>query len=426
MINFENDLLGMIKTVEFRNIQDPFLKQLKDDTKMINTSSKAFIPADKTTNLYKLEKDQYQKLLHDNITKAYKKADESAFDDINNEAKKLAAQLNIGDKVEHMAKRQAFMSLKDHKPNFQQKPTCRLINPAKTELGRVSKQIVERINDEIRSKTQLNQWKNSKSVIEWFNNIPNKDKYSFITFDIDNFYPSISEDLLNKAIDYARQFTEISEQDINTIMHARKSLLFDKNTAWVKKNNSTFDVTMGSFDGAEIYELVGLYILSQLNSKYSSNGSIGLYRDDGLAAFYEISGPQADRIRKDITKCFSEHGLKISIACNLKAVNFLDVTFNLTNGTYKPYMKPNNQPLYVNVRSNHPPSILKHLPDNINHRLSDISCNEEAFNSSKRCYQGALQASCYTEELYLVGNSLAHSRDNSASLGKTSNLDFKV
>ena len=66
------------------------------------------------------------------------------------------------------------MSLKDHKPNFQQKPTCRLINPAKTELGRVSKQIVERINDEIRSKTQLNQWKNSKSVIEWFNNIPNK------------------------------------------------------------------------------------------------------------------------------------------------------------------------------------------------------------------------------------------------------------
>ena len=155
-------------------------------------------------------------------------------------------------------------------------------------------------------------------------------------------------------------------------MHARKSLLFDKNTAWVKKNNSTFDVTMGSFDGAEICELVSLYILSQLNSKYSSNGSIGLYRNDGLAAFYEISGPQADRIRNDITKCFSEHGLKMSIACNLKTVNFLDVTFNLTNGTYKPYMKPNNQPLYVNVRSNHPPSILKHLPDNINHRLSDI------------------------------------------------------
>ena len=129
-----------------RNIQDPFLEQLKDDTKMINASSKAFIPADKTTNLYKLEKDQYQKLLHDNSTKAYKKADESAFDDINNEAKKLAAQLSIGDKVELMAKRQAFISLKDHEPNFQQKPTCRLINPAKTELGRVSKQIVKRIN----------------------------------------------------------------------------------------------------------------------------------------------------------------------------------------------------------------------------------------------------------------------------------------
>ena len=116
-------------------------------------------------------------------------------------------------------------------------------------------------------------------------------------------------------------------------MHARKSLLFDKtSTAWVKKgNNNMFDVTMGSFDGAEICELVGLYILNILSSKYHVNGSIGLYRDDGLAAFNNISGPQAEKIKKVITKCFKDQGLKITIKYNLKIANFLDVTFNLND-----------------------------------------------------------------------------------------------
>ena len=68
--------------------------------------------------------------------------------------------------------------------------------------------------------------------------------------------------------------------------HAHESLLFDKGTAWSKKNSDNrFDITMhGSFDGAEVRELVGLYILSILSRKYGKS-QIGLYRDDGLAAF---------------------------------------------------------------------------------------------------------------------------------------------
>ena len=125
-------------------------------------------------------------------------------------------------------------------------------------------------------------------------------------------------------------------------MHARKSLLFKGNTAWVKKGNENmFDATMGSHDGAEICELVGLYILSELNDIHS-DGSIGLYRDDGLGAFNNISGPQADKLRKDITKCFKDPGLKITIKTNLKIVNFFDVTFDLSSGTYYPYVKPND------------------------------------------------------------------------------------
>ena len=55
-------------------------------------------------------------------------------------------------------------------------------------------------------------------------------------------------------------------------------------------------------------------------------------------------------------------GLSITIKCNLKLVDFLDVTFNLVNEIYKPYRKPNNKPLYINKHSNHPPNILKQHP----------------------------------------------------------------
>ena len=100
--------------------------------------------------------------------------------------------------------------------------------------------------------------------------------------------------------------------------------------------------------------MVGLYILDDLAKKYRKE-DIGLYRDDGLAVFNDTSGSQAERNKKDITRIFKKHGLKISIKANLKVVNFLDVTFNLTDGTYYPcYRKPNDEPLYININSNHP------------------------------------------------------------------------
>ena len=111
------------------------------------------------------------------------------------------------------------------------------------------------------------------------------------SFDIDSFYPSITKSLLSKAISFAKNYTTISDNDIDIIMHCRKSLLFDNETAWTKKNdNDMFDVTMGSFDGAEVCELIGLFLLNNLSEKYGKN-NVGLYRDDGLIPAYET---QAD------------------------------------------------------------------------------------------------------------------------------------
>ena len=147
-----------------------------------------------------------------------------------------------------------------------------------------------------------------------------------------------------------------------------------------------------------ITELVGLYILHGLCAKYGKD-SIGLYRDDGLAVFKNISGPTAERIKKDITKHFKNHGLNITIQTNMKTVNYLDVTFNLNSGTYHPYRKPNDQPLYINTKSNHPPRIIKQLPDNISRRISNLSCNETEFNKTKPIYENALKSSGLTHTL---------------------------
>ena len=101
---------------------------------------------------------------------------------------------------------------------------------------------------------------------------------------------------------------------------------------------------MGSYDGAEICELVGLYILSFLGKVYGIQ-NVGLYRDDGLACLHKISGPASGKIWKDTIRTFRQSfGLKITITTNLKTVNFLDVTFNFCTGKYQPFNKPNVTP----------------------------------------------------------------------------------
>ena len=49
-----------------------------------------------------------------------------------------------------------------------------------------------------------------------------------------------------------------------------------------KKGNGDFDVTMGSYDGAEICQLVGQYMTWCLSEEISKD-DMGLYRDDGLS-----------------------------------------------------------------------------------------------------------------------------------------------
>ena len=391
LIPFEQDLHDMVCKVQFSARRDEFQKQLTTDAKEIAASPCVLVSADKTTILYEMSKDDYQKLLNDNVTKCYKKASDETKQGIDYEAKNIATELQLADRMEIYAEREPFITLKDHKENFVARPTCRLINPAKSEIGIIGKQMLEKINTRVREVTGSQQWRNTQSVIEWFKSITNRSIKKFIKFDIVEFYPSISEELLTKAISFAKTLTTITDAEEKIIWHARKSLLFSKGSTWVKRTGGLFDVTMGSYDGAEICELVGLYILSLLSRTFDRD-SIGLYRDDGLAAL-KLSGPQADRARKDITQVFKDCGLRVTIETLLTQTDFLDVSFNIATGNYCPFRKPNSEPLYINAKSNHPPNILKHLPAAISSRISSNSCNQEAFSEAKPAYEEALQKS---------------------------------
>ena len=175
----------------------------------------------------------------------------------------------------------AFITLKDHKKNFRSKPSCRLINPYKNEIGKISKIVLEKINKKLLKELDSNQWKNTDDVICSFRNIPSKSECKFIQLDIKEFYPSITEKSLNNAITFAKDYIWISKEDIRIIKHCRKSLLFYRKEAWKKKDtDTTFNVTMGSYDGAELCEIIGIYIQSLLIN-ILSNDNMGLYRDDG-------------------------------------------------------------------------------------------------------------------------------------------------
>ena len=227
-----------------------------------------FVAADKTRNFYKMEKDAYQELLNKNITKDYKKSDDSVIDDIAKDDKKIADKLEVADRMYRTSKRDSFITIKDHKQNYINNTKCRLINPCKSEMGKV-------IIAAVKHKSQLQQWKNTDSVITWFSKLQNKQQLHFIQFDVVDFYGSITPKLLNDALEHASRYVAISDDTKSTILQATNSFLYSGSQAWVKKQGGTFDITMGGYHGAEVCDLVGLFILSKIAEVFPI---IGLYQ----------------------------------------------------------------------------------------------------------------------------------------------------
>ena len=116
----------------------------------------------------------------------------------------------------------------------------------------------------------------------------------------------------------------------------------------------------------------------------------GLYRDDGLGICFGTRR-QNENFKKEICDLFRKNNLKITVEVNMKVIDFLDITLDLAENTYKPFLKPNNTLLYVKRDSNHPPDILKNIPESVNRRLSAISSDENQFKENINPYAEALE-----------------------------------
>ena len=125
----------------FRKVKNDFQKMLREEMIKMQTSKMTPTPTDKTSNMFILSKNNYQKLLRNAITTTYKKADENIGPKINKEGIKFAKQADILDKIEVSDTGNSFVTLKDHKKNFISHPTITLINPSKNEIGKISTQV---------------------------------------------------------------------------------------------------------------------------------------------------------------------------------------------------------------------------------------------------------------------------------------------
>ena len=106
---------------------------------------------------------------------------------------------------------------------------------------------------------------------------------------------------------------------------------------------------MGAFNGAEVCTAVGNFLFYQLSKSYN-NKDIGLYRDRGLAIFKSDSGFKVQKDKKDIQELFKDNHLSITIQFKDRQLQFhLNVSFNLSNDTYRPFCKTNNEITYIYI-----------------------------------------------------------------------------
>ena len=120
------------------------------------------------SNMYCLSKEEYSSLLQNAVTSKYKKTDKCAATNINKEGIKHARGANIIDRIEINDTGNSFIILKDHKENFLNRPTTRLLNPVKNEIGRISKHILQNVNKILSEEIKVNKWKNTEIIINWF------------------------------------------------------------------------------------------------------------------------------------------------------------------------------------------------------------------------------------------------------------------
>ena len=143
LCKFEGKMLEIVQHIEFKHSTCKFQQQHSRDKKKIHKGKELLIPVDKSTSFYCIKPASYNWLLHSSINKSHKKAQPNETSKIISEEKRIGKDLQLDNRIDELAEKDCFIALKDHKPNFNNKLTCRLINPVKSDIGIISKRILE-------------------------------------------------------------------------------------------------------------------------------------------------------------------------------------------------------------------------------------------------------------------------------------------
>ena len=139
LADFENDMIYMVRNIEFRNANNSFQTKLSSDIKRMKTNNNLLIPADKSRNIYLMSKDIYAKHLTETVTKTYKQCSRKKVKNINYNSKLIAQSLFIDGRVEKMLETEAYITIRNHKEGFPNKLSFRLLNSSKSDIGKISK-----------------------------------------------------------------------------------------------------------------------------------------------------------------------------------------------------------------------------------------------------------------------------------------------
>ena len=96
---------------------------------------------------------------------------------------------------------------------------------------------------------------------------------------------------------------------------------------------------------------------------------------------------------------FKEYDLERTAESNKKTLNYLDITLNLKDSTFRPYHKPDDQIQYIHTESNHPPNVMKYIPASIETRLSNLSYTEIISKETRTHYEDNLRQFGYSKKL---------------------------
>ena len=136
-----------------------------------------------------------------------------------------------------------------------------------------------------------------------------------------------------------------------------------------------------------------------LISKHINKNHIRLYRDESLGILRNTSDPKAEILKKKFQKLFKEKDLDIIVQCNLKITNYLDITPNLNDGSYRPYKKSFEETNYIHVNSDHPSLIIKEILRSVGKRLSILLSLKNIFQESAIYYEKCLKNRGYKSKL---------------------------